>query len=593
MTFKRSKTQQRKHGLLSCLTALMLVSAPLIMTGAPAAQTPARVAKAVSTTRATKVRPTRTMAQRLEARLPQAGVENPFVPVLMHAFERYLAGAPSETFVDQAARDALKRHPKVTRQHLQTLVKNWKSLPAATRARVEPSELRNLNPSQKLNVSLLDKAVRRTVAVSSSGVADDNNAKVGSIATANPRIKNLFGTAHKKTSDGTPIITKGGGFMIDAENVPAEESKIKIHFIDTVGGSTKTVASVTPKNATKGSTGVTTMTAAAPASLSYGDYQLQVEVIGFTKSNKVWMENPAPNIKIDTKISGIDPPARYPGSKAEFQGLFAYKDVHLIMERLDEEGYDNFTLTFNDPKDGVDWISATQIDFTVPQSIPPGKYRVAVRKSTGGKRSNWVNFTVKAPQYQVKFTKAHCIDESDPEGGADELTTMWVIDIDLGYKDERMAFNEDYYSFDDNSQIFYKSAHQQVFPYDGEITRPVSRHMVILTAAMDWDSGDIEDAKEVLGAIGSASVAIGSAFGPIGAAVGAVVAGVLTIVGAIITIWGGADMIGAAAALSHSAPELQKLTAGKKELHRTLRLGWSDDSGKYDLHYTILRHQPN
>jgi hypothetical protein len=310
----------------------------------------------------------------------------------------------------------------------------------------------------------------------------------------------------------------------------------------------------------------------------------------------VWASNPIPKLKLSTDISGIDPPARYPGSKAVISGLFAFKDVHLIMERTDEEGFDNFILTSNDPKDGIQWMSGTQIDFTVPQSIPPGVYRIAVRKSTSSKLSNWMKFTVRAPQYQVKFTKAFCNDESNPEGGSDDLTTMWIIDVDLDYKNEQMAFDEDYYEFDEkasNSELPYLSKHQQVYPTSDKVTRAVKQHMVILATAMDWDAGDVDEAKEVLGFISEVAVGIGAAFGGAGVAVGAVIAGVLSIIGLIISVWGDPDLIGSVAALSHTAPELQMLTAGKKETHKKIRVGWSDDSGEYDLYYTILRHQPN
>jgi hypothetical protein len=596
---ENSTSQYRKRGILSCLTALMLVAALLTATLSPLAQSPARVVTAKTAAPSPKVRPKRTLAQGLEARLPQTRAENPFVPVIVHGFERYLAGAPAETFVDHAVRDALRRHPRVTRRHLQTLVNNYESLPAATRARFEPPELRNLNGSQRLDVRLLEKAYARSLSAPASGIQGINNnfgkASAYLLATL-PRIKTLFGTAHKKEADGTPIITKGGNFMIDADNVPADKAKVKIHFLDLVGASTQVVATVAPNTITMGSSGATTMTATAPADLSYGHFQIQVEVVGRAKSNKVWAANPTIKLKFDPHISSIDPPARYPGSKAELAGIFAFKDVHLIMERLDEEGFDNFTLTSNDLQDGVKWVNPAQIDFTVPQTIPPGDYRLAVRKSTGGKRSNWVKFTVKAPQYQVKFTKAFCNDESNPEGGSDDLTTMWIIDVDLDYKNEQMAFDEDYYEFDEkasNSELPYLSKHQQVYPTSEKITRPVKQHMVILATAMDWDTGDVDEAKEVLGAISSVAVSIGAAFGGVGVAVGAVIAGVLSIIGVVVGLWGDPDLIGSVAALSHTAPELQVLTAGQKETHRKIRVGWSDDSGEYDLYYTILRHQPN
>src|SRR5689334_17703616 len=92
-----------------------------------------------------KARAARTTEQRLEKIALRFGGDNPLLPVLMHAMERYAKGTPAESDIDRAFRNALAKHPAVNAQRLQGIVDKWNAVPESTRSKLVPSELRSLN----------------------------------------------------------------------------------------------------------------------------------------------------------------------------------------------------------------------------------------------------------------------------------------------------------------------------------------------------------------------------------------------------------------------------------------------------------------
>ena len=298
---------------------------------------------------------------------------------------------------------------------------------------------------------------------------------------------------------------------------------------------------------------------------------------------------PQPKLKLSITLKSVAPDARYPGSKTTIKGLFP-STADVVLESKDQEGQD-FVLKKSNPKAGVKWINVQQIDLTVPQFVPPGKYRLGVR-IPNGTTTNQVNFEVKAPQYRVRFTKIKCLDEQDPEWpGDDEIVTIWGVNADPNYTWVKRT--DQYEDFEDNVEKSYKPQHQWIFRPDSQ-QQAVRKALAITTTLWEWDASDVAEANDLLDAVGDGAAEIGSAIGgAYGGIIGGIVDVVLDVIGAIVSAFGGdPDFLGTKK-LVWSAAQLQELTAGKQQVNRTLNFLNSDDDGSYRLYYTIYRDQPN
>lgn len=143
--------------VISLITILLAASMPSI--SQTRSQQPATKAAKL---RKAKPRAKLTVAQRFARKAASSPRENALLPAVLHAVERYLQGTPAETEIDKAIRGAKARHPRVTREILQELVDNWKSIPASTKAKFTPPELRNLKVTDKPDIKTLGTVLRRS-----------------------------------------------------------------------------------------------------------------------------------------------------------------------------------------------------------------------------------------------------------------------------------------------------------------------------------------------------------------------------------------------------------------------------------------------
>lgn len=548
--------------------------------------------------------------QRLEKVAAKVQGENLILPIMMHAVERMLNGTLSESEIDKAVRAAFARHPRVTREMMRQAVANYKAMPEALKRKLIPAELRNLPAVQKFDMKMLEPILRRSARTLSpvSNKPDANPSldwdldytKLPKIDVTLPWIRNVFGspgTDNKPQSDfnGTPLLNRGKGFMMDVNNISpelaAQKNLIRVQFVKTVHESLdkptqKMVVAVSPKTVSLSPNKVATLILDTPPRLAPGFYQVQVVTAEKGKGNMKWVNVDAKTLR----LNGTDVAARYPGSKFMLNGQFPFADIDVILERTDEEGYPLFLISHTAPESAKP-LGNTQAEVTVPQWLMPGKYRIAYKKSDDSVMSNWVDFTVRAPLYRVQFTKIKCLDESDPEVDGDEPYTMWGGSADPNFVWTKSTGQ--YTDFGDGVELAFKPQHQWILMPNGN-NLPIRKYLAVSTTLWEWDADDAETAKQLLDAVGDAAAAIGTAIGgTYGPIIGEIVNIVFDLIGFIVELFGGEPDFLGTKTLAWTAADLQQLTAGKQQTNGKLDFMNSDDDGSYRLSYIIHREQPN
>jgi hypothetical protein len=575
MTIRNSQKTRSISSYLTLIFSLTLLITMLTGVIAPAAQ--------VVQQESQKAKSQATVAQRLEQLAAKNQGEMVVLPVLMHAIERHLQGIPAQTDIDRAVRNSLARHSKITKAMLQTAVNNWKSIPASTKAKLAPEELRNLAPAQKLEVETLKNAIRRSASVKTLKAATPGNPGMYHF----PSIVDITGPEGTKTADGTPFVYPAKTITIRAKNVPADRFKIKVRFLKP-NGQLKDNALLYSVEA--GSNGIKVLKALAPSNLAPGDYQVQIEVLEpALKSNKVWVRRPGmlEDLKLP-EITNLRPSSHYPGGKVTLNGK---NFTNTIISNGLSTGWESEDSTVFQLVP-IKLVSADAVELTVPQEFLNGKYRVALFFNDS-RLGPWKNFYVREPMFQVNFNTIKCIDETNPESpGDDEIVTMWQVTKDVNYKREKLATDDsEYYEdFTEGVEKAYKPEHMKVFPTEGTLPKYfVKQHLTINTLLFEWDAGDASDAQQALGLIGDAAAGIGGAIGGWAAIIGKVIDVVLDIIGAIVVMFGGDPDPFNLHTLNWSAADLQKLTAGKQQTAGSFEV--YGVGGQYRLTYTINRFQ--
>jgi hypothetical protein len=548
--------------------------------------------------------------QRLEKTAAKVPGESPILPIMMHAVERMLNGSLAETDIDKGVRAAFARHPRVTKEMMRQAVANYKAMPETLKRKLIPAELRNLPAVQRFDMKTLEPVLQR-FARAKSQVANKPNmdkslgwdldyTKLPKIDVTLPWIRNVFGSPGDNNKpqtdfDGTPLLNRGKGFMLDALNISpelaAQKNLIRIQFIKTVHENLekpthKVVTAVSPKIVTLSPNKTATMIIDTPPRLAPGFYQVQIVTAEKGRGNMKWVNVDAKKLR----LNGTDVAARYPGSKFLLNGQFPFADIDVLLERTDEEGFPIFLISHMSPESAKP-IGNAQAEVTVPQWLLPGKYRIAYKKSDDSVMSNWVDFTVRAPLYRVQFTKIKCLDESDPEVDGDEPYTMWGGSADPNFVWTKSTGQ--YTDFGDGVELAFKPQHQWILMPNGN-NLPIHKYLAVSTTLWEWDVDDAQTAKELLDAIGDAAAAIGTAIGgTYGPIIGEIANIVFDLIGFIVELFGGEPDFLGTKTLAWTAADLQILTAGKQQTPGKLEFMNSDDDGSYRLSYIIHREQPN
>ncbi len=257
----------------------------------------------------------------------------------------------------------------------------------------------------------------------------------------------------------------------------------------------------------------TAMEVVLPGELEPGQYRIKVVVSrgGLTDESPLVplpIQSPPPP---EPTLSSLSPTSLTPGREAIANGgNFAKQADRLAFVYL--APMDGQELPFSVKVSGKDCISVmgkvlgdTQLSFSLPRVMQPGRYRLAV--AVGGALSAWSVVDVAPLQYRVRFTHIHCLDESDPEwSGHDEIFTTWCIVGDGVARAKSVGDHKEYYNWDDDDWDQYHPDDQTVFP-EGD-NGAVRQALAIATSLFEWDAGDMKKVNEVIGVVSEVTQAI-------------------------------------------------------------------------------------
>lgn len=448
---------------------------------------------------------------------------DPITPVFVHSLQRYLNGAPDPSPVDRIIWDSLKRRPQVTRQVIKQVVDKWNSLPADARARRTPMELRNLNPLQKLDMAVYEKALRRAVAeqapqpaanspsgavLTKPGKSEITRPMLSGASTGGPIVSNMPGMGPVPGGQSAPPPPKivrlepagvdtNAAFIRIGEKLTVIGQNLwngQVQFYPATGPTTKPVDAISPtfKSAEK-------FEVTCP-NIPPGQYRIQVEqwslppgsgtlaLITRQKSNFV-MAQVAPPLNPPIVFAGMSPQAQYPGKTVIVNGDRFVPGIALSCSPVK---WDTSQSSYGDWK--IKYLNAKQMELLVPQNAPPGDYTISFSAAGAGLSEKRV-LKVRAPQYKVEFQRLECIDESDPEwGGSDEIATFWVIGADGKAWSKNTG---SYDGFDGGDSKPYISVDKCVF-LPGGGPAEVTNYLAISTRLMEIDAGSVKSAIDYL-----------------------------------------------------------------------------------------------
>jgi len=572
-----------------------------------------------------KPKPSLTPVQRFEKAVGARPKPNPVLPVLMHSLERHLQGAGDPSVMDQAVQRALSRHPALQRKVLETWVDNWKAVPSATKAKVVPPELLNLEPAHKLDMRMFTNVVQRTAPTLRPTAAPhplpSPAAPFGALASVPggtsrriliPVTTETWFTAWRRpyidrieprTPHLVPRFGPGQSFTIFGRNFSTDVTQNVIQVLrrrrQPDGRVTADlVRTITPSRAAADRLEAVMVRGVVPGTY---DFAVKVTNIGTTNHREVWItQMPPPR----PTIQSVSPQPQYPGRRVLVTGSNFGANTSFYWELLDYGGAHYATSR------DIRRLSPTQLELTIPQSVLPGHYRIAAwthLADTSSPLSEWVTVTVKAPQYRVEFTNMTCLDESNPErlclpivgctnAYHDELVTFWAISADA---DVWAKNTGEYGEFDEPEVKNYAGNDRFIFPIEADQSRQVRQVLFIGTTLFEWDAGDVRAAQDALGFLADLAPEIGTAIGSLfgspeaGGEAGEIVAKVLEAVSILIG-WLGGDPDGLGEKdLSWTALDLQARTANPTQsFGGTLSFLNSDDVGSYRLAYTVRRFEP-
>jgi hypothetical protein len=517
----------------------------------------------------TKFRKTLTREQRFARVLAKVPGEDPVFPVFMHGIERYLLGEMELSEMDKRVRHLVAASPLLSKTRLQEWVQCWHALPVSVKAQFVPPELKDLDPSRKLDMPSYKSVLTRLSPHLPTPRLDHRVPK--SLAdTFEPARKNAVTiTAITPTEpDGTPFVYFGQAFAVRGTGFEPDPQQDTIVIYGEQRSAPMEV-SLCPTAATKG-----TLQATAPLAmeLAPGTHKVGVFVRGKGLSNLMdvtFAEAPG----AAGVIASVTPAAQFPGKKVLINGSGFRQNPRVFWRATDpalEPGVCYGT--------EVEYLSDTQLSMTVPDRMVyfPGAYLIAAAGENQGV-SNWVPLAVRPFKYRVRFGQITCIDESDPEWwGDDEIVARWAIACD-GQTWAKQS--SEYTGFSDGTTKSMSDEDKKVFlPGDGP--GEVKQGLTIGTLLFEWDAGDAQAWTKVLDEV--AGFCKDGWLAWVGYA--------LKFASKLIALCGGdPDALGQNILIWTAADLRDRTNNSQLQFSDTISFLNGDDTGSYQLNYAVTR----
>jgi hypothetical protein len=238
----------------------------------------------------------------------------------------------------------------------------------------------------------------------------------------------------------------------------------------------------------------------------------------------------------------------------------------------------------------------------LPMDMVPGEFWMQLVADAGvqigppstfkdGAESEPRLMTIHAHQYRLQLNSIRCVDESHAFwefAGNDEVLASWG-----GYADanELKGNTRDYAGFNDGTTKPIDPTEGIVHPHAGAFG-PIGVVLGMRVNLLENDDADVQATKQVAQAIAELADKIGKELAKMGqlkaAAIAGIVSAVASAVDKIATLFGGTDNLGSQW-VAWDAVTLQKRTATTKSFTETLSFHNDDDTGSYELTFTVTR----
>lgn len=522
---------------------------------------------------------------------------DPIVAAFMHTLEKSLvSGVGGYSEIEQIM---LRGINKLSPARQQLLMSKWQAIPAALRMSATPPSLRGLSATSRLETSAFSNALVETAKASgvvkikqpiNHGLTAPVNLsallQAGATVVANaPTI-----TGFTPQGPDGPWVRVGDTFTLYGKNFSSEPTKTKIHFLQKSGDKYEHVGTIFPQQAS-----VTELqgTAITPGLSGYTNASTRIVVEVDGKFSAPYSVIVAPTLAPTPSIVSISPQSQYPGNMLLVDGVDLSGPLQMYVQAMNQQAsaYRQQSYAF---QVSPSLLNDTQFEFQIPQDTWSGHYKFNVRAGNSG-YSNYATFEVKPPQFQMMFKKIHCIDESDPEWpNNDSIVTAWVVIVDNRIWTKGTG---EYKSFEDNTWKDYSATDGMVVPAPGEKWESVQDFMLVQTSLYEIDSGDVKAWADGISSVseiaGGVSTVLGTIFGnpEAGKIAGDIIKGIGSSLSKLINWIGGDNDFLGSQTVTWTAPELQKNTASSPSFSDKLPFMNDDDTGSYNVGFTIIRHQ--
>lgn len=508
-----------------------------------------------------KKKPVGTPLQRLTQAIGRSKAEPSLSSAVVHLLDRYLSGAPDLDDADRVVAEVLPRHG-VDRATLAAFVADYKKVPEVVRAKVTPPELLKASVATPLSKTsraplVLSRKVPRLAVVErvGSAVAKPLTPPPAELAPSPPLEMKRPKLAHLgrllklrrlpefpwpylldiEEPDGSytwgDVITLEGLFPeLTAATSGTYRAFSQVQYLD--NEAIVTELPIVTRATGKLDVRLTTTRRGGWSPVVWVTRTVDGET-HVSNQLALALEAPTPieHHPVPTRIDSISPPGQFAGDRVFVTGLNLHTgpfEWDLVDAREDDK-----PLLLYPTK-----ISNTEVEIRLPRAMMGGSYRVrCLGGFVTGVPSNIVGYDVGIHHFSIEPISLVCINETNPEGGADDTVLSYVVSGDHTHKGNTPEID-----FDSGDRYDFPPGSLKMFTGNVDQVRLAMTASLTLT---EWDEAEAQAAHQLVGAVAGIATALMPLLTahPVALAIASIVA-IAADLTAWILSWNGNNLIG-------------------------------------------------
>lgn len=508
-----------------------------------------------------KKKPVGTPLQRLTRAVGRSKAEPSLSAAIVHLLDRYLSGAPDLDDADRIVAEVLPRHG-VNRATLAAFVSDYKKVPEAVRAKVTPPELLKASTATPLSKTsraplVLSRKVPRMTAAARIGSSTPPPVTPPPVelAPASPlmemrkpklahlgRLLKLRQLAQSpwpylldiEEPDGSytwgDVITLEGLFPeLTTAAAGTYRAFSQVQYLD--NEAIVTEMPIVARSSGKLDVRLTTARLAGWLPVVWVTRTVDGET-HVSNQLALALETRAPveHHPVPTRIDSISPPGQFAGDRVFLTGLNLHTGP-FEWDLVDAREGDKPLLLYPTKR------SDTEVEIRLPRAMMGGSYRVrCLGGFVTGVPSNVVGYDVGIHHFSIEPISLVCINETDPEGGADDTVLSYVVSGDHIHKGNTQEID-----FDSGDRHDFPPGSLKMFTGNVDQVRLAMTASLTLT---EWDEAEAQAAQRFVGAVAGIATALMPLLTahPVALAIASIVA-IAADLTAWILSWNGNDLI--------------------------------------------------